>query len=162
VIVGVLSDTHDEIARTRVAVDLLRSRGAEVLIHCGDLAGPEIVEICSVLPFYFVFGNWDADMTAILEEAARTHRATCLGWGGEITLAGKRIAVVHGHLTMDLRPLMEAGPDYLLSGHSHESWDRMEGRVRRVNPGALYRAEEYSVAVVDLGLGEVRFERVDG
>jgi predicted phosphodiesterase len=50
----------------------------------------------------------------------------------------------------------------LLSGHSHESWDRMEGRVRRVNPVALYRAEEYSVAVVDLGLGEVRFERVDG
>lgn len=164
-IVGVLSDTHDELARTRAAVDLLRSRGAEVLIHCGDLIGPEIVEICSVLPFYFVFGNWDADMTAILEEAARNHGATCLGWGGEILLAGKRIAVVHGHLTMDLRPLLEAGPDYLFSGHSHEAWDRMQGigsqkTVRRVNPGALHCAEAYSVAVVDLGTGEVRFERI--
>lgn len=160
-IVGVLSDTHSEIVRTRVAVDLLRSRGAEVLIHCGDLAGPEIVEICSVLPFYFVFGNWDADMTAILEEAAREHGARCLGWGGEITLAGKWIGVVHGHLTMDLRPLMERVPDYLFSGHSHEAWDRMQGTVRRVNPGALHRAEVYSVAVVDLGYGEVKFERLN-
>ena len=48
--------THTiELTRTKEAVEVLHSSGAEMLIHCGDLAIPEIVEICSALPFYFVF-----------------------------------------------------------------------------------------------------------
>ena len=41
--IGILSDTHDQIARTTRAVVLLRAEGAEALVHCGDLTGPEIV-----------------------------------------------------------------------------------------------------------------------
>ncbi len=156
-LVGILADTHDEKQRTRKAVEFLRSEGAEFLIHCGDLIGHEILAICSVLPVYFVFGNHDADMTQILEEAAIGCDAVCLQWGGEITIAGKRIAVVHGHLTMDLRPLVDAAPDYLLSGHSHEARDWMQGTTRRINPGALHCADEYSVALLDLVTGDVKF-----
>ena len=49
------------------------------------------------------FGNHDADTVPYLKAAAEDHGAVCLGWGGEITLAGRRLAVVHGHLTFDLR-----------------------------------------------------------
>lgn len=155
--IGILADTHDELARTRLAVQVLQNAGAEVLIHCGDLTGPEIVSTCSVLPFYFTFGNHDADTVPYLTQAAEDHAATCLGWGGEITLAGKRIAVVHGHLTFDLRPLMEAEPDYLFSGHSHIAGDWLQAGTRRINPGALHRAEKFSVAILDLNSGDLRF-----
>ena len=60
-LLGILSDTHDRLDRTRAAVELLLAEGAEALIHCGDLTVPEIVPICAVLPCYFVFGNNDAD-----------------------------------------------------------------------------------------------------
>jgi uncharacterized protein len=83
--IGILSDTHDQLRRTHHAVDLLRSAGAETLVPCGDLAGPEIIVACSVLPLYFTFGNHDCDMVRILEQAAAENGAQCLKWGGEIT-----------------------------------------------------------------------------
>ena len=82
-LVGILSDTHNELTRTKEAVEVLHSSGAEMLIHCGDLAIPEIVEICSALPFYFVFGNHDSDMVPDLRAAAQEFHATCLDWGGD-------------------------------------------------------------------------------
>ena len=59
-LIGILSDTHDELARTRRAVNLLRDAGATALIHCGDFVGPPILQACCVLPLWFVFGNNDS------------------------------------------------------------------------------------------------------
>jgi putative phosphoesterase len=154
---GILADTHDRLTRTQSAVELLRSQGAELLIHCGDLTGPEIVPICAVLPCYFVFGNNDADDVLTLQKAMSDAGAVCLEWGGEVTLAGKRIAVVHGHMHSDVRRLLVARPDYLLSGHSHIRGDWREGPTRRINPGALHRADEYTVALLDLATDDLRF-----
>ena len=158
--IGILSDTHDEVERTERAVAALRKAGAEILVHCGDLMSPEIVHACSVLPFYFVFGNHDCDVVPQLEAAAESVGATCLRWGGEFEVADKRIAVVHGHLTMDLHPLLTAQPDYLLSGHSHVTHDFRVGSTRRINPGALHRADNYSVAVLDVASDELAFHSV--
>ncbi|WP_144990323.1 metallophosphoesterase family protein [Gimesia aquarii] len=159
--IGILSDTHNHLPRTEQAVTMLLDAGAEALFHCGDLASPEIVAACSVLPFYFTFGNHDSDMVPVLEQAAREEGANCLRWGGEITLAGKRIALVHGHITKDLRPLLEAEPDYLLTGHSHKTHDFQVGSTRRINPGALFRASEFSVALLDLTTDDLQFIRVN-
>ena len=155
--IGILSDTHDQVDRTRQAIERLGSLGAEAAIHCGDLTNAEIVEACSVLPFYFVFGNHDADMAYLLADAAKQYGANCLKWGGEIELAGKRIAVAHGHFPKDYRPLVAAQPDYFLFGHSHQTHDSMDGHMRRINPGALYRAAEFTVALLDLDTQRLDF-----
>ncbi len=159
---GILSDTHDEMTRTRVAVDLLRAEGAEVLIHCGDLASPAVLTLCAVLPCYFVFGNHDADNVPALQRAALESGAVCLGWGGVVELVSKRVGVVHGHLTTDVRRVLGAQPDYLLSGHSHIASDRQVGPVRRINPGALHRADTFTVAMLDLVADALRFLQVPG
>jgi uncharacterized protein len=147
---GILSDTHNELARTQRAVEMLRTEGAEVLIHCGDLSSPPIVAACSVLPFYFVLGNHDADSVPTLQRAAVEFGAMCLGWSGLIELCGKKLGVAHGHMTVDVRRVLAEEPSYLLSGHAHYPTDTMIGNVRRINPGALFRAEEYTVALLDL------------
>ena len=36
-------------------------QGAEALIHCGDLTGPDVVYAFADLPGYYVFGNNDFD-----------------------------------------------------------------------------------------------------
>lgn len=149
-LIGILSDTHGSLLRTHRAVALLISEGAELIIHCGDLNTPEIVAACSVRPFWFVFGNHDCDVVPDLIKAAMSFNATCLGWGGEITINEKRIAVCHGHLTMDLKPLLDARPHYCLSGHSHIPQDWRHGETRRINPGALFRADVYTVALLDV------------
>src|SRR4051794_5557444 len=103
---GILSDTHDQLARATLAVRLLHAEGAEALIHCGDLTGPAMVGACAALPCYFVFGNHDADNVPGLRQAIEEAGAVCLGWGGEVTLAGRRVAVTHGHMHTDVRRLL--------------------------------------------------------
>lgn len=157
--VGIIADTHDRLPRTIEAVRMLTDAGAEVLFHCGDLTGPSIVEACAAVPAYFVFGNNDDDWPT-LRRAIEEIGATCLEWGGEVTLAGKRIAMTHGHMHKDVRALLAAGPDYLLSGHSHIAADEQAGPTRRINPGALVRADRYTVAVLDLATNELAFLEV--
>lgn len=156
-LLGILSDTHDEVSRTRAAIHLLRSEGAEAFFHCGDFTQPDLVLLFSGLPTYFTFGNHDCDMVPDLTAAIATAGGVCLGWGGEAALAGKRVAACHGHMSYDVRRLLSAGPDYLFSGHSHEPADRQEGPVRRINPGALHRADRFTVALLDLTSGALRF-----
>lgn len=155
--VGILSDTHDKLKRTLTAVQLLLDEGAEVLFHCGDLTDTDIVYACANRPTYFVFGNNDADKIPHLRRAMAEVSGHCLEWGGEVTLADKRIAVTHGHLTREVRPLLENEPNYLLSGHSHQIHDFRAGPTRRINPGALHRAASYTVAILDLSNDELRF-----
>jgi len=154
--IGILSDTHDKLGRTITAVEVLVAAGAEVLIHCGDLCGPEIVYALERRPNYFVIGNNEWDLVG-LRRAARDTDGTCLEWGGTVELASKRVAVTHGHLDRELRKLLEARPDYLLTGHSHIRHDYREGPTRRINPGALHRAAEFSVAVLDLQTDKLQF-----
>jgi len=156
-LLGILSDTHDKLARTRHAVELLREAGAEALIHCGDLSGPDILRACAVLPCWYVFGNNDDDMIPDLRQVSAETEAVCLEWAGEVVLAGKRIAVTHGHVTADVRRLLNASPDYLLTGHSHVAEDFQAGPTRRINPGALHRASRFSVALLDLATDKLMF-----
>lgn len=160
--IGILSDTHDELARTRLAVQLLRDAGAEALIHCGDLASPPIVEALAVLPAWFVFGNHDADTVPSLRKAAAEFGPVCLGWGGVVELVGRRVGVAHGHMSTDVRRVLAEQPEFLLSGHSHYHYDTIVGSVRRINPGALHRAEEFTVVVLELASGQSQVLHVAG
>jgi putative phosphoesterase len=154
--IGIVSDTHDQVARTAAAVRLLIAERADVLIHCGDLTGPDIVAECAALPSYYVFGNNDFD-TDDLRRAIREAGGTCLEWGGEVEIGGRRIAVAHGDLSGEIRRLTAGSPDYFLYGHSHAAADQREGATRWINPGALHRARVHSVAVLDVTSDCVRF-----
>lgn len=157
-LVGILSDTHDQRKRTGSAIQLLRAEGAEVLIHCGDLIEPDLLDLCVSTPFYLVFGNNDFHHAAEIQSALQNSgNGICLNWGGEVELAGKRIAVTHGHLYKEHQRLLAAKPDYLLSGHSHVASDTREGVTRFINPGALHRASSYTVALLNLAEDSLRF-----
>ena len=154
--IGIISDTHDHRKRTAAAVSLLIAEGAEALIHCGDLTGPEIVHECGRLPGYYVFGNNDFDEKG-LRQAMADVGGVCLDRGGELTLHGRRIAVTHGDSARTVRRLAEGAPDYLLFGHSHRACDEHHGPTRWINPGALHRAATWTVAVLDLSTGALQF-----
>lgn len=159
-LLGILADTHDELTRTQTAVQLLRDAGARALVHCGDLASPPIVEACAVLPLWFVFGNHDADFVPELRRAADEFGAVCLGWGGVFEWEGKRIGVAHGHMTTDIRHVLAQEPSYLLTGHAHYSIDLVIDGVRRINPGALHRADRFTVALLELESGSLKMLKI--
>ncbi len=42
--IGIISDTHDRIDNLHKAITLLQVRGVQILIHCGDLCAPFMID----------------------------------------------------------------------------------------------------------------------
>ena len=148
--IGVVSDTHGHADRAQNAVRMLETLGVDVVLHCGDIGTIDVVRQFDQWPTHFVFGNCDANLDAFAAEIdAAGH--TCHGWFGELELAGARIALLHGHREDEFRHAT-TNPDYHLVcyGHTHvAAQDQIDGKLL-LNPGALYRANPPSLAVVEL------------
>ena len=160
-IVGILSDTHGRADAMKAAVQLLTERGAQYLFHCGDVGSTAVLDHLAGLRAGFVWGNNDWEREE-LQSYARLLGVTCFGSLGEPELGGKKFAVMHGddfHLRGRL--LKEQRHDYLLQGHTHVRRDERIGTVRCINPGALYRAREKTVALLDTVIDEITWLTVD-
>jgi uncharacterized protein len=156
--IGILSDTHGRTEALVPAIDMLRGHGAERFIHCGDVGGEAVLDALAGLTCTFVWGNNDYD-TASLVEYAKTLGLTCGGRFVELEIGGKRIAVLHGDDGAAKRQLLDGQAfDYVLQGHTHVWADQRFGRTRLINPGALYRANPKTVALLDLDLD--RLDRI--
>jgi putative phosphoesterase len=160
-IVGLLSDTHGRFDAAQAAVSQLLAAGATVLIHCGDVGSTDILDLLAGVESYFVFGNTDLDRDELAEYAGRIG-VTCLGFFGEIMLAGKSAAVTHGdNPALVAGVLTEQKHDYLFQGHTHIAQDKLVGRVRHINPGALFRTLKKSAALLDTETGQLRFVLIE-
>ena len=62
--IGILSDSHGRADNTALAVKSLRDRGAELLLHLGDLGSRDVIDELAGGPARIVFGNCDPDSTA--------------------------------------------------------------------------------------------------
>jgi uncharacterized protein len=148
-LIGILSDSHGDAAATAEAIRLLEARGAEHLVHCGDLCSEQVLDELAGHPCTFVWGNCDAPRPALRRYVERLG----LAWPEPpviLELAGKRIAVFHGHERSFAAAAERDDLDYVLYGHTHKYADRRIGRVRFINPGALYRARVKTVALLNL------------
>jgi putative phosphoesterase len=160
--IGILSDTHDKLPAMQAGLNLLRQSGAEFFIHCGDVGSEPILDQLAGLPSAFVWGNNDWDRPA-LERYAHKLGIACHGNFGDLELGGKRFAVIHGDdLHLRQRIIAEQRHDYLLQGHTHLRHDEKIGAVRCINPGALYRARDKSVAILDTETDRLTFLTVAG
>jgi len=63
-IIGIFSDTHKKINRSKKVVDLLDSNGAEFFIHAGDIVKEEMLLQLEATkkPYVAVYGNNDAHL----------------------------------------------------------------------------------------------------
>src|SRR5262245_29473979 len=93
--IAILSDTHNQLSRVSKALELARQRGAERVLHCGDIAEGTVVRLFEGWTADFVFGNCDWDR-ASLREAMADVGATLHERYGHLEVAGKNLAFVHG------------------------------------------------------------------
>ena len=147
---GILSDTHGHVANTLSAVRMLQSLEVDELLHCGDLCSSEIPRLLAEWPTHYVFGNCDED-THGMRLAIAAAGGRCHDWFGDLTLGGRRIALLHGHEGKRFMQAIKSGDyDLVCYGHTHSAEFHHEGRTLVLNPGALYRANPHTVAILDL------------
>lgn len=157
VIVGILSDTHDRIEPALAGIKLLQQGGAEFYIHCGDVGGEQILDLLAGLPSAIVWGNNDFDRP-LLTRYAESLGIAVFQTLGELELGGEHFAVTHGDDARIVRQVLDQQEhDYLLTGHSHIKADQRIGRVRVINPGALHRAIEKTVALLNTETDALQF-----
>jgi putative phosphoesterase len=132
--VGILSDSHDNLTALRRAVKLFQDAGCTLVIHAGDFVAPfaarELGE--AGCPVKAVFGNCDGEkkgLQAALEPFGLIQAAPL-----KFEHRGRRFAVVH--LDAQAKTLTAMGAyDVVIYGHTHRSELRTAGKTLVLNPG---------------------------
>jgi len=135
--IAILSDIHDHLHNLEAAIGHIRE--AEVLLCCGDLCSPFVMDQLARFPgqVHIVFGNNDADLFRITRKSS--DRLRVHGEFFETVLDGKKIAM--NHFDYIARPIAESGLyDIVCYGHNHEFCIARVGRTLAVNPGPIMGA----------------------
>ena len=163
-IFGLLSDSHGDAEITQRAVEVLLSNGAEVLIHLGDVGTVQVIDAMVVnnpktgelVDVYMTFGNTDYEFKplSVYAHSLGIHVGHPMG---KIGLGEGELAFLHGDSRGNLSQLIRENTKYICHGHTHTQIDVRQGGSRIVNPGALTRAIEFTVAILDTDNDELRF-----
>jgi putative phosphoesterase len=148
-IIGIISDTHDNLDNLKKALQIFHSNGVEHIIHAGDYTSPFTYKVIKNFKggFTGIFGNNDGDRVLL----NNMYQARIYPQPHVFSLDGRKIVVMHEPGVVDA--VAESGHyDLVIYGHTHEPVIRRVKDTLVVNPGeaAGWLYGKPSVAVVDL------------
>ena len=160
-VIGIIADTHNDIEMTEKAIDYLRTRNVDMILHAGDITSPRLLDLFRGINCRFVLGNSDIDADLLNTKAAE------LGFGTvdqfcDFVTGGKRFLVFHGNDVPKFREAVASGVyDYIIKGHTHIFENYVSNNTRIINPGTLYGADELTVAILDTEHDRVEKVRIN-
>jgi putative phosphoesterase len=148
-IIGIISDTHDNLDNLGKALDLFKARGGEHIIHAGDYTSPFTYRVLKHFGggFTGIFGNNDGDK--VLLSAA--YQGRIFTQPHLFTLHNRKIVVMHEPDVV--AALADSGHfDLIVYGHTHEAVFTRVKNTLVINPGEVsgWLYGKPSVAVVNL------------
>lgn len=158
-LIGVISDTHDNIPMIDEAVRRLNEHEVRLVLHAGDYISPFTVQHFKPLKARLVgvYGNNCAERV-VLKRLFSDIGADIRGFFAEIKAGGLKIALLHGHDEELLRSLVESEAyDLVVHGHTHRASVSRKGRTVVINPGEVcgYLSGESTMVVFDLETRDV-------
>jgi len=144
-LVGIISDSHDNLTNLGKAIELLNERKVDLVLHCGDFISPFVMKRLWELKAKLigVFGNNDGDK-ALLSELAYKKGFELHNQPYSMKIGDRKLLLMHGWgskeetLTL-INSLAEVGHyDIIIYGHTHEAFNKVIGRTLVVNPGEVY------------------------
>ncbi len=164
-LIGVISDSHDNLPMTEKAVKVLRDAGADMLLHCGDFISPFTLDVLTEasVPLVGVFGNNDGEKTGLTGKYPNIYEGP-----HRFQLQGRSIVMAHDPEI--LQKELSCNDDIGLCGHTHEA-EIKKGPPLLVNPGetggwltgrcstALVDLQELCVELIELGYQRRSFRK---
>jgi len=159
-LIGIMSDTHDNLPAIGKAVEFFNGRGVDLVIHAGDYVAPFVARELKKLkaPLRGVFGNNDGERKGLYEALGIKDEII------ELEADGMKIAVTHGTNDVLVRALAYSRLyDVVVVGHTHRYEIREVGRTILVNPGEVcgYVSGVRSVALLDTRGRDVKIINLD-
>jgi len=157
-LIGVMSDTHDNVPLIEKAVALFNAKQVGFVLHAGDFVAPFALKPLEDLscPWIGVFGNNDGEQKGLTSES----RGRIQPPPFELNLDGKKVVVVHDLSAFDRTALAEQGAQLIVHGHTHETAVEKVGEALVVNPGEVggWLTGRTTVALVDTETMEASIE----
>ena len=157
--VGILSDTHDNRASIKKAVDVFNNAGCSLVIHAGDYIAPFTIREFERIEgdFLGVFGNNDGERKGLSEQFSRI--GAIYEPPHEFSYNGRRFVVMHEPDYIK-RYMINEGMDVIIYGHSHER-DIRHSKTLVINPGECCSWLTGRSTVVLLDIDGMRTELID-
>ncbi len=160
-LIGAVSDSHDNLPKIEKAVDLLNELKVELVLHAGDYVSPFTIARFKKLncPLIGIFGNNDGDHQLLTKRFNETTNCTIHDRFTQVTVEGYRIGLLHGDEAELLNALVDSGYfNAVIHGHSHNKSIERKAKTLVINPGELcgYLTGKASFALLDTAKAEAR------
>jgi len=140
----IVSDSHDRADPLAAAVKAAAARGAEAVIHCGDVIGTQTLRAALAvgLPMHVIHGNNLGDPISLSRWARDSNgQLHYHGPDARLELGGRKIFVVH-YPEYGYAMACTGGWDLVCCGHSHDAGIQQVRTVNGtttwlVNPGTV-------------------------
>lgn len=146
-LLGIISDSHDNLSKIKKAVRLFNKKKVELVLHLGDFVAPFSVAVLKELicPWQGVFGNNDGEKEGLLKISEGKIKNPPL----RIELNKKIITLVHDINTININ---EENSDIILFGHTHRTQIEKKNSFLLFNPGECcgWLTGKATVALLDL------------
>jgi hypothetical protein len=153
--IGVMSDSHDNLTAIRRAVSVFRDSGCDLVLHAGDIVAPFAMRELAALDCRVraVYGNCDGEkpgLAAAVEAFGEIREAPFA-----FSLGGQEFILCH--LNFSVPEYIASGKyDFVIFGHTHKPEVRRQGKTLAVNPGETggWLTGRSTVALIDPGTME--------
>ncbi len=148
-LIGIMSDTHDNLPLVKKAIHLFNEKGIGHMLHAGDYTSPFTLKLFKDLHCKYtgIFGNNDGDKLLLQDRA----EGNIYNQPYIFTLHNRKIVMMHEHHVADA--LADSGHfDLVIYGHTHIPDVRKVKNTLIVNPGEVstYLYGKSTIATVDL------------
>ena len=152
-IIGVISDTHDNLSNLTRALEIFRANNVEHIIHAGDYTSPFTYRVIKdfAAGFTGIFGNNDGDKVLL----NNMYHGRIYPQPHIFSLYGRKVVIMHEPGVVEA--LADSGHfDLVVYGHTHEPVIKKVQNTLVVNPGEVsgWLYGKPSAAIVNLATME--------
>jgi putative phosphoesterase len=160
-LIGIISDTHDNLQQIEKAINYLNKAKAELVLHAGDYCAPFAIPKFKALncKLIGVFGNNDGDHELLKTRFNETQNCEQHGRFAKIDANGYTIALLHGDEPELLFALIGSQSfNAVVHGHTHNKGIEQRGSTLIINPGELcgYLTGKSTIALLDTEKNEAK------
>lgn len=160
--IGMLSDSHDNLTNIRKAMTLFKARGCRLVLHAGDIVAPFAGKELQAAgcPVKAVFGNVDGEKKGL--KAAIEPFGDIAAAPRTFEFEGNRVFLTHIPVRVEA-DLAAEKYDLIVYGHTHRAEVRRKGRSILINPGEAggWLYGRATVALYDPATGEAEIVDLD-
>jgi len=161
VLVGVVSDTHNNIKNIKKIIHLFNEQQVDLVIHTGDISKAATLKIFSNLdcPLVGVFGNNDR-IEEGLEEVCKDYNFMFREPPLSLILENKKIAVFHEPDLIEGHIKDNQDTNLILHGHTHRYKEEIIDGIIYFNPGESAGSMEGKSAIGLIDMSNLKIKRI--